>query len=166
MMVRVICNASPIIGLMGIGKLELLWELFDDVLISEAVYQEISAGNRINESALINGAIANGHIRVVKVNGQAIIDLLYGKLHHGELETIIGAKEDPDIGFAIIDERAARSFAATMHVNTLGILGILSYAKSKGLVEAVRPWLDKLIMNGYRISEALYSQVLKKEGEM
>mgnify|MGYP004729017051 FL=1 len=36
---------------------------------------------------------------------------LYGKLHYGELEVIVGAKE-LDILLAIIDERAARRMAS------------------------------------------------------
>lgn len=91
---------------------------------------------------------------------------MYGKLHRGELETIIGAKEDQNIKYAIIDERAARTFATTMLVDTLGILGILIHAKSKGLIEVVRPLADKLIANGYRISQPLYRQVLDKVGEL
>jgi len=165
-MSKVICNASPIIGLIGINKFELLWELFDDVLISEAVYDELLAGNRQNETALINDAIAKNHIKIVSIRSKDVADLLYGKLHLGEIETIIGAKEDPSIDFAIIDEKAARAFAATMLVDTLGILGILVHAKEKGLLDAIRPLMGKLIDNNYRISDALYNQVLKRAGEI
>lgn len=165
-MIKVICNASPIIGLIGIGQLNLLWELFDEVLISEAVYDELLAGNRAHETSLIMGTINDGHIKVIRVRGKDTVNLLYGKLHLGELETIIGAKEDPSIDFAIIDEKAARTFATTMLVNTLGILGILIHAKSKGIIDTVRPYMDKLIQNNYRVSNALYDQVLKKVNEL
>jgi len=40
-MIRVVCNSSPIIGLSKIGKLDLLWTLFDEVMIPEAVFEEI-----------------------------------------------------------------------------------------------------------------------------
>ena len=76
------------------------------------------------------------------------------------------AKENPDISFAIIDEKAARTFAASMLVDTLGILGLLSYAKSRGKIEAIRPFMEKLIKNNYRISNAIYNQFLKKENEL
>ena len=165
-MVKVICNASPIIGLIGIAKFSLLWELFDEVVISEAVYDELLVGNRVFESNQINEAISKGYVKVISIRDKDVINLLYGKLHRGELETIIGAKEDPIIKYAIIDERAARTFAATMLVDTLGIFGVLIYAKSKGLIEAVRPLVDKLISNGYRVSQALYNQVLNSVGEL
>jgi predicted nucleic acid-binding protein len=37
-MIKVVCNASPIIGLAILGKLNLLWELFD-VIIPGEVYK-------------------------------------------------------------------------------------------------------------------------------
>jgi predicted nucleic acid-binding protein len=37
-MAKAVCNASPIIGLITIGKLKLLWELFEEVYIPQAVY--------------------------------------------------------------------------------------------------------------------------------
>ncbi|MCL1817220.1 MAG: DUF3368 domain-containing protein [Clostridiales bacterium] len=165
-MIKVICNASPIIGLMGIEKLSLLWELFDEVVMPEAVFQEICAGKRKFDTSLIKNAIDAGHIKVIKIRSKDMTSLLYGKLHAGELETIVGAKEDPDIRFAIIDEKAARTFAAAMLVDTLGILGILRYAKNKGKIKDIRPYLDRLIQNNYRISDGLYYQVLEKENEL
>ena len=144
-MIRVICNASPVIGLIGINKLNLLWALFDDVLMPEAVYQEICAGNRKSDQQLIQNAIDNKHIRVIQIQGTATVDTLLGRLHRGELETIVGAIEDPETSFAIIDERAARTFAASMLIDTIGILGILRHAKAKGLIENVRTYIDKLV---------------------
>ncbi|WP_126428801.1 hypothetical protein [Brevibacillus marinus] len=44
-MSKIISNSSPIVGLSILGKLSLLKELFDEVFIPEAVYQEIGFGN-------------------------------------------------------------------------------------------------------------------------
>lgn len=40
---RVICNTSPIIGLLSINRLSLLWDLFDEIILPKAVYDEICA---------------------------------------------------------------------------------------------------------------------------
>lgn len=165
-MIKVICNASPIIGLTGIGKLNLLWELFDEVVISEAVMREICAGDYRQNISAVKNAIDNGNIKIVRIESADVVASLHGKLHQGELETIIGAKENPTIRFAVIDEKAARNFASTMLVDTLGILGVLSLAKKRGFIEAVRPYVDKLMKNGYRISQALYRQLLAREKEL
>jgi len=164
-MIRVICNASPIIGLIGIGKLNLLWEMFDEVLIPEAVYAELKLDPRGNSFPEIADAIENKCIKVLSIRGSEVVSQLYGKLHLGELETIIGAKEDEEISFAIIDERSARAFASTMLVDTLGILGVLVYAKQQGKIDSVKTCMDSLILNGYRISKTLYNTVLTQVGE-
>ena len=43
----VISNSSPIIGLASLGLLHLLWELFDQVIVTEAVYSEVVIQGRI-----------------------------------------------------------------------------------------------------------------------
>lgn len=93
-----------------------------------------------------------------------MVKSMYGKLHFGELEVIIAAKE-LDLQLAIIDEKAARKMAAEFLVDTIGILGILLLAKRKGLISYVKSDVDKLRMNGYRISDGLYYQILNIAGE-
>ena len=93
-----------------------------------------------------------------------MVKSMYGKLHFGELEVIIAAKE-LDLQLAIIDEKAARKMAAEFLVDTIGILGILLLAKRKGLISYVKSDVDKLRMNGYSISDGLYYQILNIAGE-
>ena len=91
---------------------------------------------------------------------------LYGRLHFGELEVIVGAKE-LGIDFAIIDEHAARKMASEFLIDTIGVLGILSLAKTKGLINLVKPEMDdELISKGYRISDKLYNQILARNNEV
>ena len=165
-MIRVVCNASPIIGLIIIKNLKLLWELFDEVLIPHAVYEELTCNRtlyrlHINE---INNAIHSGRIKVFHVKNQDFIKQLYGRLHTGELEVIVGAKEQ-GIRTVIIDERAARNFASSMLLDTLGIIGVLQLAKTNNKITEIRQYLDDLIRNHYRISTELYDKALEKAGE-
>ena len=54
-MIRVVVNASPVIGLSKIGKLNLLWELFDEVYISEEAMNEgLQKGIKIGEDSALN----------------------------------------------------------------------------------------------------------------
>ena len=89
---------------------------------------------------------------------------MYGKLHYGELEVIIGAKEC-NLPLAIIDERSARKMASEFLIDTIGILGILTLAKKQGLIQCVKPDIDYLRKNGYRISENLYNRILEQNEE-
>jgi predicted nucleic acid-binding protein len=42
----IVSNTTPIISLASIGKLGILKELFSEIIIAEAVYQEIKAKER------------------------------------------------------------------------------------------------------------------------
>ena len=59
-----------------------------------------------------------------------MIQRLYGKLHAGELETIVGGKE-LEIDFVLIDEIAARNMAKNFFLTPIGTLGILRLAKAQ-----------------------------------
>lgn len=92
---KVICNTSPIIGLMSIHRLSLLWQLFDEILIPRAVEDELCAksSEHPQEVEEIKRCIAEGRFMVYQIQNEEIVKKLYGKLHYGELEVIVGAKE-------------------------------------------------------------------------
>lgn len=163
---KILCNTSPIIGLMSIGKLSLLWELFGEIILPEAVYGELCADSSAHQEEIdeIKECISKGYFKIYKVKNADMVKRMYGKLHFGELEVIVAAKE-LGFQFAIIDERSARKMASEFLIDTIGILGILLLAKQRGLINCVKPGIDQLRMNGYRISEELYYQVLGKAGE-
>ena len=113
MISRIVCNSSPIIGLSIICKLDLLWQLFDEVFISEAVYNEIVFQDNIKNTTGIvelEKAILQNNISIYKVKNNDLVNQLYGKLHYGEIETIVAAKE-LNIKYVIIDEKSARNLA-------------------------------------------------------
>lgn len=89
---------------------------------------------------------------------------MYGRLHKGELEVMIAAKE-LKINRVIIDDRPARNFSETMLLKSIGLIGILLTAKKLGLISEVKKYLDILIQEGYRISKKLYLEGLKSAGE-
>lgn len=166
-MIRVICNSSPIIGLSLIGKLNLLWEIFDEVIIPKEVYREVVEANSYNNYGAkeLREAVEYGNIRVYNVKNKTLVDDLYGKLHRGEIEVIVAAKE-LKVTDVVIDERAARSFAEAMLLQSVGILGILIIAKKKGKIAELKTSLDLLMESNYRISKKLYENTLRKVEEL
>lgn len=161
----IICNSSPIIGLSAINRLNLLWLLFDRVIIPNEVYSEVENAktNKIGMEEL-KQAVEEKHIEIYHIKNNELVNQLYGRLHTGELEVIVSAKE-LKISHVIIDDRSARIMANSMCLKTLGIMGILLIAKEKGYIPEVKKEIDCLIKNGYRISLKLYHEVLKKAGE-
>ena len=165
-MKSIITNTSPIIGLSVIGQLPLLWQLFDRVYVPQAVISELTNSLHENDYGRkeVVAALDNQKIIQYHVQDELLVQRLYGKLHKGELEVIIGGKE-LNTDFVLIDEKAARTMAKNFFLTPIGILGILRIAKSQGKIEEIKPYLDMLISNEYRISKSLYEQVLTLENE-
>jgi predicted nucleic acid-binding protein len=149
-----------------IGKLNLLWDLFDEVYISTGVYREVF----ISDEVVLRGqhelkeAINNGKIKIYEVQDQLLVAKLINKLHRGEVETIIGGIE-LDVDFVVIDEKAARNQAINSLLTPLGTIGILRLAKERKLIGEIREYLDILISEGYRLSKSIYNRALELEAE-
>lgn len=162
-MIKVICNASPIIGLSSLDSLNLLYEMFE-VYITREVYNEITSGKEdsgTGKKELIE-AVEAGSIRLYEVKDSELVNKLYGHLHRGEIETVIAARE-MGLTYVIIDEKSARSFAKTFFLKPIGVLGVLQRAKELNKISELKPYLDKLRGKGFRISDKLYNELLKEE---
>lgn len=159
----VISDASPLIALAHIGQLELLRQLYSEVIVPEAVYAEVvfRRPGRPGASEVRQAE----WIVVQQVTERGLAEALLGDLGPGESEAIALAAEYPG-ALLLIDERRARQTAARLGLEIIGILGVVTQAKRQGLVSAVRPLLDDLVhVGGFRISPALYRLVAEREGE-
>lgn len=158
---KVITNSTPIIGLSILKKLHLIADLFDEVYVPDAVYQEVvhcGSPRRYGRNEL-HEMIDNGIFNRYKVKNGELVNKLYGKMHKGELEVIVGAKE-LNIRIVVMDENTARSLAKTFLLQPIGTIGILILAKKKGRIEKVKPHLDILINHGFHISKVLYEKAI------
>jgi len=90
---------------------------------------------------------------------------LLNQLDLGETETIILAKEI-DADFVIIDENIAYKIAKSSELNVVRTLSILLRAKEKGLIPALKPLLDEMIIKGRWYSQRVYKTILEKAGEI
>lgn len=81
----------------------------------------------------------------------------------GESEAIVLAYEK---GLRIIlNDRKAREVAQRLGVPVTGTVGLLIKAKQEGVIAAVRPLLDALDANHFRISDALRAEALRLADE-
>lgn len=165
-MAKIICNSSPIIGLSIIDKLNLLWEIFDEVYVPEAVYQEVVSGNRIKNHGEreLKEAVKNNNIKIYKVKNKKLAEQMSPRLHSGELEVIIAAQE-LSITLVVIDDKLARDFADVMLLKSIGVIGILEIAKKFGKIDKIKNYLDKLMAEGYWLSKKLYAEAMMRVGE-
>ena len=163
-MIKVIVNSSPIIGLAKIGKLNLLWELFDKIYVPVEVFKEVTI-KKDTVSREFKSAITDTKITIYTPKDKGFIKRLYGKLHTAELEVIIGGKE-LEVDFVVLDEIAARNLAIDLSLVPIGLIGILKFAKSVGLIPEMKKYLLNLKQYGFRISNFLLTKILSEENEM
>lgn len=161
---KVISNASVLIGLSSIGMLSLLRERFPEaILVPEAVWREV-----VDEGAERPGArelsTANW-IKIQKINDKRMVRLLRAELDEGEAEAIALAHEvSADV--VLLDERDARRAAMRMGLKVLGTVGVLLWGKQMGKFVSLREQLDALRFQGkFRISQRLYDRVVQEAGE-
>lgn len=128
----VVSDTSPITNLLRIGRIELLRDLFQKVIIPETVYSEIATieGQR-------TALTSRDWINVVSVTNLQLLNRLLVSLDRGEAEAITLAVE-LSANILLIDEAKGRNEAENLDLEVTGILGILIRAKEKELI----PWLN------------------------
>lgn len=84
-------NSSVLISLSAIQQLDLLHQRFAEILIPQAVWQEVVVEGKGQPGA--QEVQSAGWIKVEKVKSQAIVQLLLASLERGESEAIALARE-------------------------------------------------------------------------
>lgn len=120
---RAVSNTSPLIFLESIDVLYLLDRCFEKVIIADAVYREWGPSS-------IPSFVEHYHL---SEKGQAFVSGAMGRLHQGELETIVLANE-MGIEFVLMDDLLARRKAIRMGLTPIGTLGILKLATHRDVL--------------------------------
>jgi predicted nucleic acid-binding protein len=160
----IISNASPLIALIRVGQLDLLRQLYSEIIIPDAVWHEV-----VVEGADQPGAEAVSFAAWIvrrTVTNRTFVHGLQQELDAGEAEAIALAVEMND-ALLLMDERLGRDTARHFDIRYTGVVGVLMEAKHQGLIQAIQPHLDALRdLAGFRVSEALYQRVLQDAGEI
>jgi len=161
-MLKVIVNSTPIISLSIVDKLDLLSKLYEQVCIPKAVYDEVckEGESQVGAKALRNADF----IKVVSIKNVEAREFFSTRLHKGEIEVMILAKE-LRADLIIIDDYQARKHAKYLDLNITGTLGVLLKSKKNNHVESIKPLMDKLIKNDIYIGDNLYKKILNIAGE-
>lgn len=160
----VISDSTPIISLIKIECLDVLEKLYKNIIIPKAVYNELIINVDYQDEIDIIKGCTFLEIKNVEENLSVLLLQRQLKLDFGESEAIVLAN-NINADLIIIDERKARRIAKDIGLKVTGTLGILVEAKQQGLIEELKPLLDKLIDNNIRISKKLYIEILNIVGE-
>jgi predicted nucleic acid-binding protein len=159
----VVSNTTPLIGLASIGRFDLLRQLFGEVYIPEAVYDETIVAGRDEGGAKreVSGAT---WIKTVGVKDQLAVEVLLDELDLGEAETIVLARE-LDADWVLMDEKKGRRKLTQLELPKIGTIGILLKAKEVGFIRSVRKDLEQLREKGFSISQPVINAVLEQANE-
>lgn len=148
----VVTDTSCLIALRQVGHLDLLPQLYDDIVAPHAVIAEFRQ--------------RPVWLREVRVDDpEAVRRLLLRGLDWGEAEALVLARTLANV-LLLIDERRGRRTAAGFGLRVLGTAGLLTIAKREGLIPAVRPLLDALIQqHDFKLSRTIYEGILREAGE-
>ena len=154
-----VADASPLCYLVLIGEIDLLRQLFSQVLVPHAVILELLHADA--PAAVRTWAVVlPGWISVESTPN--IISPGMEKLQAGE-RAAIHLAESIKADIVIIDEKAARLVAANRGLSVTGILGVLGEAATRGLVDLAGV-IDKLRRTTFRCSPALFKATLDRYG--
>lgn len=159
----VVSNTTPLIGLAQIQRFDLLRQLFGEIYIPQAVYEEAVVRGREEGGAKREVSTATW-IKTVRVKDRLAVEVLLDELDLGEAETIVLAGE-MGADWVLMDERKGRRKLTQMGINKIGTLGILLKAKQVGLLTAIRPEIEKLRQQGFSISQDVIDAVLQQANE-
>jgi uncharacterized protein len=159
----VVSNTSPIFYLSTIGQLDLLRQLYAEIVIPTTVYDEITHVGNTAVSAKVVPTLS--WIKTQSATDQDLVNRLRVELDPGEAEAIALAIE-LNADRLLMDERLGRAAAMRAGLQVTGVLGILISAKRNNLIHEVKPLLDALIEQvGFWIDARLYAEVLLSAGE-
>ena len=130
----VVSNASPLIVLSKLGQLALLPQLYDQVLIPQAVYEEVVVvGLREGhaDAIAVDHSVRLGRIVVQSVDLSADDQDWASRIDRAEADVIVLAR-DIEAQWALIDNAHARRAARSLGVPIRGTVGVLLEATSRG----------------------------------
>ncbi|MGK7900639.1 MAG: DUF3368 domain-containing protein [Hormoscilla sp.] len=161
-MPKIIADTSCIQYLYQTDLLSLLPILYNEIILPQAVVDELAIG--IASAVSLPNIASISWIAVRQAIDREILPQVT-ELGSGEKEAIALALEIPD-SLVILDDALGRRCAGQLGVKFTGTLGVLLKAKQAGHLSAVAPILDQLDALRFRLDASTRATVLKLAAEL
>lgn len=159
----VLSDASPLIALSLIARLDLLASLFGRITITDVVRSEVLEGGAKPGQAAIAKAIQAKQIRVI-ADEWSEPKLVH--LDEGEASILRAAIHLSAPCLVLIDERAGRAIARQLGIPHTGTVGLILQAKRRSLVPSARTIFEQLLEKDFRIAPDMIREALAQAGEV
>lgn len=160
-MSRRMVNASPLVFLAKLDRLELLLLGVQEVLVPSVVLAEVRAKRDV-ATERVEGCL-HAWLKECPLTRPELLRLL-PDLGEGEKEVIAQALQEKIVS-VVLDDLDARRIARRMGLDPIGTIGLLLAAKKRALLPSLKQELEHLRVLGFRASEALTDQALREAGE-
>jgi predicted nucleic acid-binding protein len=158
----IIADSGPLIALSIIDKLELLQQLYEEVLLPPAVWNEVTVQGKGMPGADIVSKAKFLKVCIPEPMALKPLSIIVGA---GEAEAIALAQTTSNC-CVLLDDAQARRLAERLDICRIGTLGILRQAKKQGLISHIKPFILKLQSNGIYMQENLVNAILQDVGEV
>ena len=158
----IIADASPLIALAKLNRLDLLTALFSTLHVPDTVYSEVTIDQSRSDARVLKSFLAK------HFTSHGDIECSFTKeisniLDAGEIQAL-ALSRDLECG-VLMDEMRGRKVAQHYDIQTVGILGLLMQAKRQELISEVFSLIEALQAQNYRLSSSLIKSVLELVGE-
>jgi len=158
-MAVVIADAGPLMAFAKIKKLDLLQQLFSEVLLTESVKKEVLT-SQSNDALLIKEAINNGCLKCVA--DPKLETIVSRSLGGGEKTVIELALQSEESALLIMDDLLARKTALRHKLNVVGTAMLIYGAENKQLISNADELIDELRLKKYRISKQVIESIKRQ----
>ena len=158
---RWVVDASPLILLGKIGRIDLLPRLCPELVVPGAVVEELDRGPSADAA---RRWVHEAGSRFVQAVADLSPQVVAWDLGLGETEVLSLCHGQADRE-AVLDDRLARNCAAALGVAVRGTFAVVVLAKKAGLIQAVRPFIAQLVEEGIRVDPSVIARALSLAGE-
>lgn len=158
----IVADSSPLIAFARSDYLNLVRTVAGVIHVPSTVWQECVRDLSKPGAQKIQQAAANGII-ICLDDPELPTSLEVAPIDAGEKAAIaLALQQNCPI---LLDERLGRVVAHRYEISVIGSAGLLLAAKARGLIPAVGPILEQWISFGYRLSNDLVAEVLRRANE-
>lgn len=151
-----VVNASPLIALAKIGRVDLLLKPGRSLIVPEAVRDEILRSDKDDPARRWLEAGVDVNLRAVTIDPQV------GAWSLGAGESAVLSLSMELGALAVLDDREARAAAQTLGVRCSGTLGIVVRAARDARITAAAPVIRALRSAGLHLSDRAITDALRR----
>lgn len=152
----VVSDTSPILNPALIDRLDLLFDQFDSITLTESVRDELLAGE--DGADRLQGFLESDFVSIETPRTERLIREFRSELDDGEATALALALE-LDADLVLVDERDGRTVARRHGLSVTGVLGILIKAARAGRVD-IEASLSALRDAGFWIDDDLSQRAI------